>query len=85
MNQHRIVILARGAALQSLVSISNAFELADDELVSEAIEVCEHHGIATSEAGPLLVAFNGLSASEFAALAGGVYPQDGEKAAAAWL
>lgn len=85
MNQHRVVVLARGAALQSLVSIANAFELADEELVSEAIQVCGHHGLAADEAGPLLAAFDSLTADDFAALAREAYPQAGEKAAAAWL
>lgn len=85
MHQHRVVLLARGAALQSLVSISNSFELTDEELASEALQVCSHVGLAAAEAGPLLVAFNSLSADDFAALASEAYPQAGEKVACAWL
>lgn len=82
--QHPLVIKARGRALQSLVSIANAFEMDADETAAEAANVCWHHGLAVDEAGPLLVAFNDLSADEFTALAGGSYPDVGESKAAPW-
>ena len=79
-----LVTTLRAAALQSLVSVANLFELTDSELVSEAQSILGHHGLAQDEAGALLVAFNDLSADERALLVGGHYPTASLQLAAPW-
>jgi hypothetical protein len=71
---NNVVTAARAAALQSLVSVTNLFELTDVELVDEAQSILGHHGLAQDEAGALLVAFNDLSCDERTLLVTGHYP-----------
>lgn len=85
MMSHSGIIGARAAALQSLATIAHTFELTDQELVWEAENVCYHNGLAIDEIGPMLVAFNDLSADQFIALAGDTsFPDAGLQIAAPW-
>lgn len=74
----------RAAALQSLVSVANLFELTDAELADEAQSILGYHGLGQDEAGALLVAFNDLSCDERSLLVSGHYPTASLQLAAPW-